>query len=92
MALIMNARLGCYRVVEALLCQPEIDVNEKDKDGVTQTDDTEQANILNDFFASVFKSEDTSEIPDPPIKHLGEGRVQGTPAPPARPARPAPPP
>ena len=36
----------------------------RDKDGDLKTEDQEKANILNDFFSSVFTVEGNSELPD----------------------------
>ena len=36
----------------------------RDKDGNLKTKDQEKANILNDFFSSVFTVEGNSELPD----------------------------
>jgi hypothetical protein len=43
----------------------------KDESGTTHSDDISKADILNDFFCSVFTKENTDAIPELEIKHTG---------------------
>ena len=42
----------------------------KDNEGKSVTDDESMTTILNQFFSSVFTSEDLSNLPEPPVKFL----------------------